>query len=137
MFSQTVPSHAQLGYLKDTLEALNSSLESIGQTLIVEQRCLSKIIEKYQANYNITHIGSSEQCGFDEIKQWNNAKEKYSQMVFSSQNASTLFNEQELPFTLDKFPKSFTSFRKKVEMRFTSFKNHLDWLNIFNDSLFW
>jgi deoxyribodipyrimidine photo-lyase len=114
-YSQTLPSEAQLGYLNETLKELNDSLGTIGQTLIIEQNTLKTVIEQYQKKFNITHVGSTEQCGYNENKQWCSLKNLYTDIEFSLESSGSLFTQSQLPFALNDFPKSFTSFRKKIE----------------------
>ena len=114
-FSQTSASAAQRGYLKQTLLQLNQQLNLLGQQLLVLNSGVSQAVKQLIATYPLSHIGFSHSAGSDEQAVWQQLKQQYPNIRFISGPANTLFELSQLPFTADKLPQSFSTFRKKVE----------------------
>ncbi|TMO74215.1 DASH family cryptochrome [Pseudoalteromonas aurantia] len=114
-FSQTTSSQAQRGYLKSTLQGLQNALAQFGQTLNIEYGDPRVVVSDYIHRYEITHVGSSIPVAYNESRLWQWLKNTFSDVNFQTANNSQMYYRTQLPFDLTELPKSFSSFRKKIE----------------------
>lgn len=102
-------------FICESLLELEEELKGKGQRLIVLYDNPLVTIPKLVNTYNVTHVAASAYCGVNEIQQWSQIKAKFPHVDFRLGSANTLFENDQLPFTLADLPKHFTPFRKKVE----------------------
>ncbi|MBE0363193.1 deoxyribodipyrimidine photo-lyase [Pseudoalteromonas ulvae UL12] len=114
-FSQTHASDAQQGYIHQTLSELDENLRLLGQKLLLVQAPIQTVIAHYLKVEHITHVGRSIHSGYYEQQQWQHVQRLYPQLHYFAANSSHLFDLEQLPFTLDELPTSFTPCRKHFE----------------------
>jgi deoxyribodipyrimidine photo-lyase len=102
-------------FLYQGLSNLQTQLASLGQRLILRFEhpvsALSKLIE----DYNVTQVIASEQVGWDECQYWKTLQLHFPTVRFNLFNTHRLLELDQLPFSLDRLPASFSAFRKQVE----------------------
>lgn len=115
--STTKISRQRLGFLHESLISLNDELTKLGQKLIVvkgsPERALGVLIEHTSANI----VFRSTNAGWDENRVWSNLQSNHPSCSFSSVDSHTLFDQDQLPFSISELPTSFTQFRKVIEKR--------------------
>ncbi|HHQ4564255.1 DASH family cryptochrome [Aeromonas veronii] len=114
-FSQTHPSAAQIGYLQQTLSELAANLQSLNQSLRIEQGDVATVISRYIKQHGITHVGRTVHAGFNEQQQWRYLKTTFPAVDFSAHSGSSLFLLADLPFKLADLPATFSPCRKRLE----------------------
>ena len=114
-YSQTTASSAQRGYIKQTLLQLHQRLKVFGQHLVVAQTNVSPLLAQLITRFHITHIAYSQYAGSHEQSRWHGLQQQYPAITFVSTDANSLFEQQQLPFVIEKLPESFSAFRKVVE----------------------
>lgn len=106
---------ARQQFLNESLTALSSQLEQLGQVLHIAfgepTSTLGALIDKHHIN----RVVRSQHSGFNENQQWQNLKQQYPESQFESYDTFTIFKHEQL-ISLDAFPSSFSKFRKIVEL---------------------
>lgn len=102
-------------FLLNTLRHLDVSLQAHGQKLHVmvgdPLRCVMELVEQYEVNTVSTNIHS----GLYERQQWQRLKNYGEHLRFIEGQGHSLFNPEQLPFSVNDLPATFTPFRKHVE----------------------
>lgn len=106
--------HREL-FLQQSLTALDNSLKTLGQRLVVSAEPALDIIPQLITQYNIAQIYSSENVGYYENLLWQRLIKYYPLISFQRIASHTLFDRAELPFELTDLPDSFSKFRKVIE----------------------
>ena len=102
-------------FLYESLVDLDKKLAEQGQQLLVQFDTPLDAIPQLIAKYNITRVYRSNNSGQYERKIWQTLCKHYPMIGFTQVDTHTLFDSSQLPFTLDRLPESFSSFRRKIE----------------------
>lgn len=101
-------------WLKDSLQVFDQQLKALGQQLLViYQAPVSGLVELVN-QYHISRIYRSRESGFYELQQWRALQKALPQQTFIVSDSHTLFSYQQLPFSLEQLPSSFTSFKERI-----------------------
>lgn len=102
-------------FLLEALTDLQQQLEKMGQRLIIRQQtphqALTELIDRYQVNV----VVRSQHAGVYENRHWHLLQQQFPDRQFITEYSHTLFTQDDLPFTLNHLPDSFTRFRHQVE----------------------
>lgn len=102
-------------FLGESLQSLNFQLAEINSQLLVldgpPEIEISKLVQKYQART----LGVTRCPGVYEKRQIQAIQKACPELEIISEESSTLFRQEQLPFQLADLPGHFTPFRKKVE----------------------
>lgn len=102
-------------FIVQSLSELNSQLVTLNSQLFIcegpPEIEISKLVQKHQARV----LGISRAPGYYEKKQLQTIQLSCPQLEVISEESSTLFREEQFPFSLQELPEHFTLFRKKVE----------------------
>ncbi len=102
-------------FLQQSLLALQSQLNAVGQRLLVFKGEQFDVVKDILTRSSITHISSGLHPGVYERQQWQRLRGSFPEIQFNQSNNHCLFEKEQLPFELRELPCSFTPFRKKVE----------------------
>lgn len=121
-FSPTKYGLKQIGdnryqFLLETLSDLKASLEKKGHELTVLKGSISECLSNILKQGQFTHLGVSKHCGFHEQEQVEELARCYPNMSIVEGESLTLFNESDLPFSIEEMPDVFSPFRRKVEKK--------------------
>lgn len=110
--------HKQVGehrwlFIKQSIVVLNQQLQRYGHSLHIAEGRPEKIIADIIVDNAINVVGSAQQVGFYEDKQWQNIQQKVSIDNICEFN-STLYQPSQIDTTAHGL-RSFSAFRKKVE----------------------
>ncbi|MGB1140683.1 MAG: deoxyribodipyrimidine photo-lyase, partial [Halioglobus sp.] len=94
-------------FLIESLEALKSSLQKLGQDLLVLHGSPELVIPDLVRDYSIDCVGTNLVPGFYERKALEGVRQRLDIPVETHEN-TTLFDSEDLPFELDELPKTFT-----------------------------
>lgn len=109
------PSGHRLQFLKESLIDLNSSLNTLGQNIEVYFAPPLETIAQLITQYDIGALYSSSSADYYGNTVWQLLRQRYSMIAFNQVNSSSLFDPEQLPFSLNELPDSFSKFRRKVE----------------------
>lgn len=102
-------------FICESLIELQSQLKALDSDLLILEGApeveIAKLVQKYQARI----LGVSRCPGVYEKKQLEAIQHACPQLEIISEESSTLFRQEQLPFSLENLPGHFTPFRKKVE----------------------
>lgn len=114
MLEGEVSAHRK-NFERQSVVQLDKALRSKGQHLhIIKTDSVVNIMELV-VQYNVTHIGVASHAGVYEQQDCATLREALPEVNFISANGHSLFDIQQLPFSLADLPPSFTPFRKQVE----------------------
>ena len=103
-------------FLIESLGALKSGLQNIGQDLLVLHGSPELVIPDLVRDYSIDRVGTCEAPGYYERRALRGVQQRLAVPV-QVHESGTLFTREDLPFGIDELPKTFTPFRKAVENR--------------------
>lgn len=98
-----------------SLTALNSSLNDLGQYLVFEEGNWLSIVSRYIEENGVTHVGCAEYHGYNERQDLLQLQSRFGHVNFATHSAHSLFTEASLPFSTTDMPSQFTPFRKVIE----------------------
>ena len=101
-------------FLRESLRDLQRDLEQLGQSLLVLHTDPRVAVPRLVELFNIDRVGTQAAPGYYESSQLDALTRALDVPVDSFENA-TLLQSGQLPTGLDKLPKQFTPFRRKVE----------------------
>ncbi len=101
-------------FLRESLQELKQSLREIGQDLMVLDGSPELVIPSLVERFGITEISVSESSGFHERKSLDYLDKKL-EIPISRYRGNSLFDENDLPYTLGELPRVFSKFRRAVE----------------------
>ena len=101
-------------FLRESLLALNTELEALGQGLLVLETDPRAAMPQLIKAFEIDRIVTNAAPGVYEHAQLGRLRESLDVPV-EVYEGSSLYERDELPFTLEKLPVQFTPFRRKVE----------------------
>ena len=99
-------------FLHESLNDLQEQIEALGGKLHLFQGKAVEVLQKLVLQNNIECIYCSKELSYDEQLQ-DHKIQTYTKLVTIDDNS--LFPADSLPFSIDKLPMVFTSYRKKVE----------------------
>ncbi|PWQ99632.1 DASH family cryptochrome [Leucothrix arctica] len=102
-------------FLEEALADLASQLAMLNQKLWVSKRnCLNVLVElvKTQA---VTDVFRSEHVGWYENQCWQRLQTQFPQLQLHTIATHTLFDQDNLPFTISEMPTGFNGVRRKLE----------------------
>lgn len=106
--------HREL-FIDESLQSLNEALVALGQRLHVVSGEPVASLTTLINHHHVTHIASHFHGGFYEMDDWQKLKESHSSVTFIQLSGCTLFDCEQLPFSLADMPVQFTPFRKQIE----------------------
>ncbi|QFU74385.1 DASH family cryptochrome [Halioglobus maricola] len=101
-------------FLRESLQALQASLASLGQNLLVLEGSPELVIPDLVRDYRIDAVGTSATPGYYERKTLNLLRSRLD-IPMNVYAGNTLLTRDELPFALGELPGQFTPFKKTVE----------------------
>lgn len=102
-------------FLHQGLVCLQQQLAALGQQLIVRYEQPVSALSELISEYNVSRIVASEQVGWYERQCWKTLQKRFPTVSFQMFNSHRLLELDQLPFSLDILPSSFSAFRKQVE----------------------
>lgn len=103
-------------FLLESLNELNRGLMTLGQQLHIcyqpTQDALVDLIDRH----TIKRLVLSDQFGSYELQHIEDIKQRCPDLIIDTYPQYTLFDEQQLPFSVDQLPGSYSAFRRKVEL---------------------
>ncbi len=102
-------------FLLESLAALDKSLRSLGQALVVVYGKQHDVIQSLLERYSIGQVVRSKSVGYNENKQWEKLCSQYQHVRFKSVVTHSLFKPECLPFDVAELPSTFSEFRKDIE----------------------
>ncbi|NDV91258.1 DASH family cryptochrome [Alteromonas sp. 345S023] len=109
----------RLQFLHECLNDLRTSLHERGHELIILKGDPVKQISTLLTEEHYSYLGVTHHGGFNEIKQLTELKGLHPSLTFVRDESCSLFDEAELPFSLDDMPDVFSPFRRIVEKALT------------------
>ncbi|MBH0001184.1 DASH family cryptochrome [Pseudoalteromonas sp. SWYJZ12] len=107
-------------FLIQSLYELQQALIERGQTLHVLEGEPVSVLKQRIAEQHIDEVVCSELVGTYEQRQLARLKAHCPHAIFKTTQQDTLFQQSDLPFDLDELPKSFTPFRKAMNIPITT-----------------
>ncbi len=102
-------------FLLESLQDLDQQLRLRGQSLLVKWGDPNNILNTLLREHPVTHLAFNHHSGVYERQQIQRLKLHNDHVTFLGHHGHSLFYPEQLPFTLDELPDTFTPFRKKVE----------------------
>ncbi|WP_412971315.1 DASH family cryptochrome [Glaciecola sp. MF2-115] len=111
-------------FVKQSLVDLDSSLKHFGQGLCVlaiaskeetSNDGIINILIEYIDKHDITHVSCEWHAGVNERHQWALLQQLRPELTYIQANSATLYEEDDLPFSVSDMPDTFSPFRRKVE----------------------
>ena len=106
-------------FLMATLADLKRSLENQGHSLTVLKGNTSECLANVLKQGHFSYLGLNKHGGFYERKHVDELAYNYPNLSIIEGEALTLFNENDLPFSVAEMPDVFSPFRRKVEKNLT------------------
>lgn len=100
--------------LRETLSELQSDLQRLGQNLLVLEGSPELVLPDLIARFDIDRLSCSETPGYYEAQSLAFLRNKLPIPVVTLRG-NCLFDREQLPFTVESMPDTFTPFRKRVE----------------------
>lgn len=104
-------------FLLESLTELRKQLQAIGQELIVSYQSPLHTLAELFGQFPIDALYSSEHAGQYERTYQRLLQQRYPLIKHQQVNNNTLFNSNQLPFSLAELPDSFSKFRRKLEQQ--------------------
>lgn len=102
-------------FMNQTLLDLSAQLAKRGQSLIILSGDPVEIISSLISRFDVGAVYRSQHVGVFENRQWQHLQADFPRLRFESISSHTLFRPEQLPFSLQSLPDSFSQFRKLVE----------------------
>ncbi len=102
-------------FMNQTLLDLSAQLSKRGQSLIILSGDPVEIISRLISRFDIGAVYRSQHVGVFENRQWQHLKADFPRLRFESIASHTLFRPEQLPFSLENLPATFSQFRRQVE----------------------
>ena len=115
-FAKSRLGNARWQFIKESLADLQQQLQAYGQQLKIKVGNPSEVISQLIESNNIAHIGVTPLSAVYEKRDIETVKHQFDgKLIWHESESFTLFNESDLPFSIDQLPDGFTPFRKKIE----------------------
>ncbi|TVQ67339.1 MAG: DASH family cryptochrome [Oceanospirillales bacterium] len=108
-------SQHRLRFLYEGLIDLDKQLQPLGQTLLICMGNPVEVISSLIHQHKVSHVYTSDSVGNYERKRWKTLTQRHQDVDFTRVNTTRLFELDQLPFSLENLPASFSGFRKRVE----------------------
>ena len=95
--------------------ALDSNLQHYGHRLVFRKQSLTDAAAELVYSHSVTHIYGSVSVGRHLNRQWDALKKEHPTITFQQRHSHTIFKPEDLPFTVDSLPFTFSKFRRQVE----------------------
>jgi deoxyribodipyrimidine photo-lyase len=104
-------------FLLESLMDLDKNLRAVGSGLIVVKGKPEVEIAKLIEKYNVQKVYAKDEVAYEEIQTQALVQKELSKIntPLVTFNSSTLYQEEDLPFSIKDIPDVFTNFRKQVE----------------------
>ena len=114
-FKKTGSIRAQ--FLLQSIVDLAKNLNAIGSGLIVVKGKPEIEISKIAMKYKVQHVFAKQEVAFEELHTQNSVEKELAKIncTLKTFDTSTLYHEDDLPFSIKDIPDVFTNFRKQVE----------------------
>ena len=109
-FQRTGPFRLQ--FLLESLHDLREHLREVGSDLVVKVGRPEVMLPELAQKYDCSTLYCSKEYTYEEIQMEKALEEQLSVAYFHN---SPMIHPEDLPFSIEKLPKVFTDFRKKVE----------------------
>ena len=105
-------------FLLESLMDLDKNLRAIGSGLIVVKGKPEVEITKLIEKYNVQKVYAKDEVAYEELQTQALVQKELSKIntPLVTFNSSTLYQEEDLPFSIKDIPDVFTNFRKQVEI---------------------
>jgi deoxyribodipyrimidine photo-lyase len=114
-FGRRMMGEKRYRFLCETLQCLRSRLNVHGQTLRCFYAPPEQVLARLHVAYDVSRIYTSINAGYDEKIMAKRLRDQYPDLNFIETHTHTLFANDDLPFSLNGLPKTFSAFRKKIE----------------------
>lgn len=106
-------------FLIESVADLRESLQKLGTDLIVRKGIPEQIIPDIAKQYNVTEFYFSQEATEEEIKVEKRLIKALKQLHIQVKSCwqSTLYQPDDLPFSIENLPDLFTHFRKQIEKK--------------------
>lgn len=101
-------------FLKQSLQGLSSSLQSLGHTLHILEGETNRELQRFIDEHYVDAVIRSAQSGIDEVKQWQRLEKYNPEVYFEEVSTHTLFEKTDLSF-IGHLPDTFSKFRRIQE----------------------
>ena len=125
-FAQTTFGFPKMGYFRarflfEALHDLDQRLRAIGSGLMISMDPPEKAIPAFAKFFQVQSVYVKEPVGFEEIQVQQKVQESLHSLglEFETVATSTLYHEEDLPFSVSDLPDVFTQFRNKLEKHAT------------------
>ncbi len=102
-------------FLHESLVALDSNLQNYGHRLVFRKQSLTDAAAELIRLNNVSDIYGSFNAGRHLSRQWNELRKEHPTVSFQQRHSHTIFKPEDLPFTVDSLPFTFSKFRRQVE----------------------
>lgn len=102
-------------FLNQSILDLSEQLARRGQSLIIVSGDPVAEISSIIRRFSVEAVYRSHHVGVYENRQWQHLKADFPRIHFESVSTHTLFRQEQLPFSIENLPESFSRFRRQVE----------------------
>ncbi len=102
-------------FIQQSIADLAASLQQYGQQLIIRKGQPTTEISTLISTLGVDAVYSSDDAGVYERRRWQTLTKRFPFIHFERVSNHTLLNEQDLPFSLDNLPSTYSQFRKCFE----------------------
>ncbi|MCV6588249.1 MAG: DASH family cryptochrome [Marinobacterium sp.] len=102
-------------FLRQSLEALQQQLAKRGQTLLVVHGEPTQQLARLIQLYSVDQLSCGHTVGYDERHSLQQLKARFPRLHLCETDNYTLFDQQQLPFSITELPDSYSKFRRQVE----------------------
>ncbi len=107
---------SRLQFSKQCLHQLNAALNRLGNKLYVCPDLPTRTLEKILSQYQITDFYCTAHSGWDERSSVDYIEQNHPNIHIHLASLTSLFKQQQLPFKAQDLPKTFSQFRKQLEI---------------------
>lgn len=105
----------RIQFLWQSLMELKENLKKLNIPLLISKKSSLEIISNLKNQYQIEAIFTQKEWTNEEAKIQQSIQQKFSPITFYAYYSQLIFHPNDLSFSIDKTPDTFTAFRKKVE----------------------
>ena len=102
-------------FLHESLVAVDSNLQNYGHRLVFQKQPLTDAAAELIRLYNVSYVYGSFNVGRHVNRQWDVLRKEHPTISFQQRHSHTIFKPEDLPFTVESLPFTFTKFRRQVE----------------------
>ena len=105
----------RLSFLVQSLDDLDQSLQTLGQHLFVSENQPEVVIPELINDHAITHLYLSDDGFSTKESVVQSIMQQFPSLTLRKIAGNRLYHEQDLPFSIEELPSTFSKFRRKVE----------------------